>query len=275
MRLNERVVPDAITCIGRSTLLYVGSLGRVDWHSHGVPVFIAGLAGPFRLAAPDGEWLTCQAAVIPAGVPHALDLHGHPLAVFYAEPWLAGLRDLARLGRSWHAHGRILLGEAADLSVFRALYEDDGSLAFAHQAVDRLVEIAHHGDGPPDLDPRLAGVLAWLETHPDDLSPVAARAAAAGLSASRFQHVFSRDIGVPFRYFRIWNRLRATFRLHLAGRTLTDAAIAAGFADSAHFSRLYRRTFGFTHSQLHRRVARACDLARPDHGARRHASYGA
>jgi AraC-like DNA-binding protein len=69
-------------------------------------------------------------------------------------------------------------------------------------------------------------------------------ASAAGLSASRFQHLFTAEVGVPFRRYRLWQRLRAAIRAAAAGASLTDAAHAAGFADQAHFTRAFRRTFG-------------------------------
>jgi AraC-like DNA-binding protein len=268
-RLNERAAPDAISCIGGGKTLYVGSLGHVDWHRHGAPVFIAGLTGNLRLGMPNGEWLTCRAAVIPAGVSHALDLEGDPLAVFYPEPGIAGFSDLARLGRAWNTHGRVLVGQQPELKVFRELYENRRGLDFAAEALDALVDFMRSGGALVALDPRIARVVAGLDAHPDDLTPLATVAAAAGLSASRFQHLFTREIGVPFRHFRIWNRLRAALRLHLAGHSLTAAALAAGFADSAHFSRLYRRTWGATPSCIHRQVARGCAIASPAamHGA--------
>ena len=42
----------------------------------------------------------------------------------------------------------------------------------------------------------------------------------------------------------LWQRLRQALRLAMAGESLTNAAIAAGFADSAHFSRSVRKQFG-------------------------------
>jgi AraC-like DNA-binding protein len=255
--LNKGAVADAILCVGAGKTVYVGRLGVVDWHWHGAPVFVVGLSGNFRLGTPAGHWLSCRAAVIPAGVRHALDVGGDPLAVFYPEPNVATLADLARLGAMWEVSGQILVGRTAEHGVFRELYEDRAALNFAGEMLDDLADFLRAGNGPPVLDPRIARVVEWLGRNPADLTPLAQLLRPDGLSVSRFLHLFSQDIGVPFRRFRIWNRLRAASSMALGGASLTDAAIGAGFSDSAHFSRLHRETFGVTPSYILGRLARA------------------
>jgi AraC-like DNA-binding protein len=56
--------------------------------------------------------------------------------------------------------------------------------------------------------------------------------------------VFTRQVGAPFRRYRAWNRMRMAISQVVEGANLTEAAHAAGFSDSAHFSHDYRRTFG-------------------------------
>jgi AraC-like DNA-binding protein len=262
--LNKAAAPDGILCVGAGKTAYVGCLGRVDWHRHGAPVFIAGLAGTFRLGTEDGGWLSCRAAVIPAGARHALDLGGDPLAVFYPEPNVATCADLTRFGSLWNATGRILVAQTAALGPFRALYEDRASLDFANEMLDDLVKFARAGNGPPLVDPRVARVVEWLSRNPADLTPLQQLVRPHGLSVSRFLHLFSNEIGVAFRRFRIWNRLRAASSMALKGTNLTESAMRAGFSDSAHYSRLHRETFGVTPSQILGRLARTAIGSRQD-----------
>jgi AraC-like DNA-binding protein len=136
------------------------------------------------------------------------------------------------------------------------------SLEFSSEALDHLVNFIQAIDGPPALDPRLARVLQWLNTNPADPTPAGHLAEVSGLSVSRFLHLFSQEIGVPFRRFRIWIRLRAASQMALSGRSLTDAAHSAGFSDSAHFARLHRDSFGVTPSYTFRKLARVGKIAR-------------
>jgi AraC-like DNA-binding protein len=57
--------------------------------------------------------------------------------------------------------------------------------------------------------------------------------------------LFVEQTGVPFKTYLLWLRLVRAVELYSQGaNSLTDAAHAAGFADSAHFSRVFKRTFG-------------------------------
>jgi AraC-like DNA-binding protein len=79
-------------------------------------------------------------------------------------------------------------------------------------------------------------------------------AAAVGISASRLGHLFSDELGLPFRAYVRWARLQRAIDHARQGSTLTDAAHAAGFADSAHLTRVCHEMFGLAPSLLARAV---------------------
>ncbi len=66
------------------------------------------------------------------------------------------------------------------------------------------------------------------------------------LSESRFLHLFSEELGIPWRPYLLWCRMICAVRAILNGDSATDAAHLAGFSDSAHLSRTFRKTFGMT-----------------------------
>jgi AraC-like DNA-binding protein len=69
-------------------------------------------------------------------------------------------------------------------------------------------------------------------------------AAAAALSPSRFRHLFAAETGTSFRAYVLWLRINVAIDAAMAGASWTEAAHAAGFADSSHLSRTHRRMFG-------------------------------
>jgi len=100
-------------------------------------------------------------------------------------------------------------------------------------------------DEGPD-DPRIATALSLvtpqlLSEHPQPIEHLAAR---VYLSPSRFRHLFRRELGMSVQAYLRWQRLLVALRTSARGASLTAAAHAAGFADSAHLTRVFRATFG-------------------------------
>lgn len=67
-----------------------------------------------------------------------------------------------------------------------------------------------------------------------------------GLSQSRFLHLFSEQMGIAWRPYLLWRRMGCAVAALLLEHSATEAAYLAGFSDSAHLSRTFRRQFGMT-----------------------------
>ncbi|QXH33625.1 helix-turn-helix domain-containing protein [Pseudomonas muyukensis] len=104
------------------------------------------------------------------------------------------------------------------------------------------------------LDPRLACALARLRALDEQPLPAHALAQAASLSLSQLERLFSARLGQSVRRLVLWQRLRLALQRALAGDNLTAAAMAAGFADSAHLSRSLRQQFGIRASEALRHL---------------------
>src|SRR4051794_21431611 len=247
-RLYKRAAPragelDALWHVEEGRTFFAGPLDYNASHQHGAPVYLAGLYGNFGLRIEGGDWLSVRTAVIPAGVRHELDLGGNPLAVFYIEPDFAGVNALTPLVRNSCEVNGALVGRTGEVSALRAVYEDRASMSWIGAALTDLLGFGRRRAARL-IDPRVSAVIGNMYARFDELTPVAQVAAAAGLSPSRFQHLFTRGVGVPFRRYRAWHRMRAAIREIVNGSSYTRAAHAAGFADQAHFAHDFRRTFG-------------------------------
>ena len=252
-RLYERAAPaggelDALWHLDQGRTFFAGPLDYNGSHQHGAPVYLAGLYGPFGLRVEGGRWRSVRTAMIPAGVRHELHLQGQPLGVFYIEPGLAGADAFVPLLRDTSEERGALIGRTGEWRSLRALYEARDATRWAGAALGDLLGFSRPRARRP-MDPRIARVVAGMAADslggaPVESVPVASLAAAVGLSASRFQHLFTREAGVPFRRYRAWQRMRGAIAEIVRGRSFTQAAHAAGFADQAHFGHDFRRSFG-------------------------------
>jgi AraC-like DNA-binding protein len=249
--------------VGEGQMLFDGCLGRNAQHSHSAPVLLAGLYDDFALRIGKTSWFHCRAAVIPAGIVYEFDSAGRPLAVLYIEPNVASVEGLAALLGETTEISSALVGRRGEISLIRALYEDPDGPRWAGAAIADLVGFSH-AKSRRLIDGRIARAVENLtltsvaenENSRVPPSSLAGAAHEAGLSASRFRHVFKDQVGVPFTRYRAWARLRTAVREVVAGSNFTGAAHAAGFYDQAHFAHEFRRTFGAPASKSLARVRR-------------------
>jgi AraC-like DNA-binding protein len=142
--------------------------------------------------------------------------------------------------------------EAALVTLLDAALADagadaDGWLSVCWRLTD-LLGLAHAGAAGTDA--RVAAAARRMRADPGGCPPLAALAAAAGLSPSRFAHRFTAAAGVPYRRYRLWCRMAAVARAAAGGASLTRAALDAGFASSAHLSAAFRVMFGLAPARL-------------------------
>lgn len=233
--------PGPLWRVDEARTLFVGPLDYNAPHQHGAPVFLSSLGAPFGLRVAGGPWLTCEAAMVPAGLSHELNVGLEPIAVLYVEPSAAGADVFRPLMRDCEETGGALVGRSNVVALARRLHEDRDSAGWAGEALDDLLDFGERR-ARRAIDPRVAAAVRALDA--DEPISLDAAARAAGLSASRLRHRFSEETGVPFRRYRAWMRMRRAIGAVISGANLTEAAYAAGFADQPHFAHDFRRTFG-------------------------------
>ena len=110
-------------------------------------------------------------------------------------------------------------------------------------------------DGAPKIHPGVNACCSSLREGlgPADTLSLQNLARIAGLSRSRFMHVFTESVGVPLRSYILWLRLQRACGECVGGASITEAAHSAGFADAAHMTRTFRRMLGTTPSELAQR----------------------
>lgn len=233
--------------IAKDRALYIGELAATGLHRHAAVALLVGLSGRFAVHLVGGRLEHCRSALVDIGVDHVFDPRGEQVALIYLEPdapEVCGWRPL--LARE----GGVLFDVALPVGARSAA--EGRFRAFDLPQLLRLpIDTAS-----PFLDPRVARSLQALRRVGDRPWARPELAQAAGLSPSRFNHLFREEAGVSFRSYRIWCQVRAAMSGIGPVKSLTDAALQGAFADSSHFSRTFRATFGMTPSSVLEGVAR-------------------
>ncbi len=178
--------------------------------------------------------------------PHAFEARGQPVAQIFIEPECQEGRPLQR---GYCNEGIVALPidtleqQIAGLATAYEKRASDATLI----ALARSVIASLSGDTPEVRrlpDARIARAIELIRERRGDSIPLSTMAAAVHLSPERFRHLFMKETGVGFRAYLLWQRLECSLTAYVDGQTLTEAAQTGGFADSAHFSRTFRRMFG-------------------------------
>ena len=97
----------------------------------------------------------------------------------------------------------------------------------------------------PDLDERILVATKYVQENIQDQNlDFALLAQKVCLSESRLAHLFKEELGVPFRKYVLWVRLKAAVAAIKSNHSITQASYIAGFSDSSHFSKVYSEMLG-------------------------------
>lgn len=202
--------------------LLIGTPGRTSVHAHYAHQLLVAQGGELCVdvagSARQGALLAIESLQ-----PHAVVSHNVPCITLFAEPLAFDLATLVEL---------------------------------CHQAngdAERLAELLRDCPRRP-LDPRLAKALARVRAIDEHTLPAQALAREAALSLSQLERLCSGRLGLSVRRLVLWQRLRLALQHALGASSLTEAAMAAGFADSAHLSRCLRQQFGIRASEALRQL---------------------
>ncbi|NUP11365.1 MAG: helix-turn-helix domain-containing protein [Polyangiaceae bacterium] len=223
---------------------YVGAVATTGLHAHHATQVAIALDGTM-LELGDRTELSVEARgfVVPADAHHAICQPTRAL-LLYVEPEsdLGGALEsvVERSGvEAWKAAASTL--PALDVG------EDIDLRAVVEQLRGYLVSPIGGRDFHPAVQAAIDALPALVEHGEVRVGRIAKQ---VGLSESRFMHLFREQVGIPLRPYARWLRLRLAANALRRAASLTEAAHAAGFTDSAHFSNVFHETFGLPPSAL-------------------------
>ncbi|OYD61167.1 AraC-like DNA-binding protein [Rhodococcus sp. OK302] len=243
MRFVPQAPWDGLLTMTPGAVLYRGPGGDADYHAHHAVQLMISPDEPFVLEL-EGKEKRTSAALIPSGVEHRLRCGPQRLLLMLVEPFGPRGRGL-----------NTIAGRMTGLELERALMPVLAKSADTSDAVvviDSLIRAVDPAvvERVAQLSVPVRSALRYLERTASSKPSLGQAAAEAHISPSRLTHLFTGEVGIPFRRYGLWIRLRRAAEHVAGGSNLTQAAVAAGFSDSAHLSRAFKTNFGLNPSVM-------------------------
>jgi AraC-like DNA-binding protein len=219
-----------------------------ELHRHHASHFVVALAGSLKVRTiARGTWREAAGVLTAADCEHAVDARGVETLLVFLDPESDMGAGVSRLAggavRLLSASERDHLVRGADP---RVIVGAGGADWLSHAlaclgGAARPARVVH---------PRVKKLLRRLNAGLAGKTSLESLAAEVGVSPGRLMHAFTESVGIPLRPYLAWLRLQRAAVAIVSGMPLAAAAQAAGFADSAHMARTFRRMFGVPPSAL-------------------------
>jgi AraC-like DNA-binding protein len=253
-----KITPSQLYLWDKRTL-YIGPVSEPIDLSQGAATLTIALTGSMYFKTPGmTSSVECKSSLLPPGLNVSVDTKDAVIANCNLDP----------LGADWAALQEQMLDEKNGVAYniknesfyresFLRMYNDqlDGKTAYP-LLKDMLDYAVAHQANLHKVDQRIIDIIDNIKSNIDDNLTIESLAQSVNLSVPRLIQLFKQQTGVPIRRFRLWHRLFVTSVRMAEGKTLTEAAMAAGFSDSAHFTHTFRSMLGMKPSVI---------LSQPNH----------
>ncbi|TGK00964.1 AraC family transcriptional regulator [Leptospira semungkisensis] len=234
--------------VWNSRSLLIGKLEQLSFHSERSAYLICSLNSEnFRIAAePNGNWQNCTCALVPQGLQIKIDAKNHLISAMSIET-----QDVQKIlsdskGPGIQIEPKVL--EDPFRKISNLLEETNSDTDRQRKLLAEVDQLIPANFGPIKMDARISAVVDKISENLSENLNIEELANLAGLSSSRLEHLFKEASGISLSEFKTWQRLKAASLAISNGENLTEAALSAGFYDSAHFTNSFKKTYGFAPS---------------------------
>ena len=227
---------------------YAGPSFSTRRHSHFFHQICLGIDGSFRLKGKDEKWYTYQSAYIPSGTSHETIESDSKFIILLIDPLSYGLNLFSEVsskdGEPACDLSKFIV--SSDINEYYNLYLNN-PIYFRSKLITLLGEKGMGNNF--STDKRILESIERLYISSDRLT-LTELAKRANISTSRFRHLFKEETGIPLSAYQLWLKTRKAILYLVENQKLIEAAYEGGFSDQAHFSRIFRRSFGLNPSEF-------------------------
>ncbi len=232
--------------ISEGSFLFIGKSMDTVVHEHHLFQIVIAFEKEFKLYI-ENKLINAQALLIDKDVPHKFESKDGLHMILLIDPD----KDVAKkMKRNMNNTSY----QKLDFSLFNKIvdnilgfYPKDFEVQKIKEIINEILRIilnANIVNITKDL--RIRQLLNYIKTLENKNVSVKELAKKVSLSESRLIHLFTKEIGIPLRKYLLWSKLIDAINYIVRGMDFTEACYAAGFSDSAHLSRTFKKMFGIT-----------------------------
>ncbi len=237
--------------IGLGWVYYRGPVGDTEFHQHYAAQICFPFNGPLNIETLDGNQTVRDILVVGSNVSHRLSSSSPTSQLLYLDPNM-----MRKSGTRLKLNEMVVLDfSVSQMQNIRTALEIDATQMdsdFGKRVANLIWPEEVESDAFASIDPRITRALAEIESSENLNMTLGQLIENSGLSESRFRHLFSTQVGMSLKSYLLWTKLQRAIQSLATDSSLTRASHAAGFSDSAHLSRTFRRVFGLAPTDLNK-----------------------
>lgn len=232
-------------------VLFLGTcLSRQEPYRTTQELMVVCLEGSLTIRRPDAPPVSTRSCLIAPGTwldKKLIEGQQAVLATYFLAPFSQDYSALASrmtdLGNGLRCH------HLEEPAVIRAMTEARNRAVITPTEArtlvrDTLIPPALQGLTFREYDTRALTIARRIRENLHDSPSLASLANEVNLSESRLEKLFKEQAGLPITQYRVRYRVFISTIIMALGYSVTEAALLAGFSNSAHLSRCYRQVNG-------------------------------
>lgn len=215
-----------VLTVGLGWVYYNGPVGDTEFHQHYAVQICFPFSGPLYIETPEEKQTVDTILVIGSNVSHRLSSPSPTAQLLYIEPNLVR-KNTARLNMEQMA---VLELSKSQMERIKAALDADTRLNeadFGRSIANLIWPEGADSDAFSPIDPRISQTLAEIDAAEDLNLSLDQVVESSGLSASRFRHLFSAQVGMSLKSYLLWTKLQRAIQSLATDSSLTTAAHAA------------------------------------------------
>ena len=205
-------------------------------HRHMAAHMVISLSEAMTVYAGDTV-LSCRGVMIPSGISHRIDTRSRDTLVFL---FAASSNIAARID----AVRAVTDDVCAKVIGWYERLEADGVRDYGCHEQELLSCLGMWECYCTVTDERILRAMDYIRSNASEKVTCRDVADHIYLSQDRFSHLFRQEVGMTYAAYVVCQRMMRVYADVFQGKSITEAALAAGFSGSSHFADVNRRVFG-------------------------------